>query len=49
MPIIRLPSEHDTSYPPARGPVLLLSCMDLRLLDEIVQFIDHDGLTREPI
>lgn len=44
MPVIRLPSEQDTSYPPARGPVLLLSCMDLRVLDEIVQFMDHDGL-----
>lgn len=44
MPIIRLPSEHDTSYPPARGPVLLLTCMDLRLMDNIIQFMDHDGL-----
>jgi hypothetical protein len=45
MPIIRLPSQHDTNYPAARGPVLLLSCMDLRCMDEIVQFMDHDGLT----
>jgi hypothetical protein len=45
MPIIRLPSTHDTSYVPARGPALLLSCMDLRCLDEIVEFMDHDGLT----
>lgn len=37
--------EHDTSYPPARGPVLLLTCMDSRLLDEVVAFMDHDGLT----
>ena len=44
MPVIRLPSEHDASYAPARGPVLLLSCMDLRVLDEIVQFMDHDNL-----
>lgn len=44
MPIVRLPSQHDTSYAPARGPVLLLSCMDLRVLDEIVQFMDHDNL-----
>lgn len=36
--------EHDVSYPAARGPVLLLSCMDLRLLDEITRFMDHDGL-----
>lgn len=32
-------------YPPARGNVLLLSCMDLRLLDDIVRFMDHDNLT----
>lgn len=44
MPFLRLPTNHDTSYPPPRGPALLLSCMDLRLLDEIVQFMDHDGL-----
>jgi carbonic anhydrase len=44
MPLVRLPSIHDTSYEPARGPVLLLSCMDLRVLDEIVQFMDHDNL-----
>ena len=44
MPLIRLPSEHDVSYPPARGTVLLLTCMDLRLLDDIVQFMDHDNL-----
>lgn len=45
MPLIRVPREFDTTYPPARGPVLLLTCMDLRLLDEVVQFMDHDGLT----
>jgi len=33
------------SYPAPRGPVLLLSCMDLRLLDETVQFMDSDNLT----
>ena len=32
-------------YPPARGNVLLLSCMDLRLLDDIIRFMDHDNLT----
>jgi hypothetical protein len=37
--------QHDTSYPPARGPVLLLTCMDIRLLDEVVRFMDHDGQT----
>lgn len=37
-------SQFDASYPPARGPVLLLSCMDLRLLDEVTKFMAHDGL-----
>ncbi|QDA58949.1 hypothetical protein [Hymenobacter jejuensis] len=32
-------------YPAARGNVLLLSCMDLRLLDDIVRFMEHDNLT----
>lgn len=41
----RSSAEHYSKYPPARKQVLLLSCMDLRLLDEIVQFMDHDGLT----
>jgi hypothetical protein len=45
MPLVRLPADHhDTSYAPARGPVLLVTCMDLRLLDEVTQFMDHDGL-----
>ena len=44
MPSIRLFPEQDMSYPAARGPVLLLSCMDLRLLNETVEFMDHDGL-----
>lgn len=35
----------DCSYFPARGPVLLLSCMDLRLVDDVVRFMEHDGLT----
>jgi hypothetical protein len=34
----------DVSYPPARGPVLLVTCMDLRLMDEISEFMEHDGL-----
>lgn len=41
----RQSAELDLSYLPARGPVLLLSCMDLRFLDEIIQFMAHDGLT----
>jgi carbonic anhydrase len=35
----------DLSYPPALGPVLLLSCMDPRLLDDIVHFMNHDNLS----
>jgi carbonic anhydrase len=32
-------------YPAPRGTVLLLSCMDLRLLDDTVRFMDRDNLT----
>ncbi len=32
-------------YPATRGPVLLLTCMDLRLMDDVMQFMYHDGLT----
>lgn len=35
---------HDESYPPPLGPVLLLSCMDPRLLDNTVAFMNHDNL-----
>lgn len=31
-------------YLPPRGNVLLLTCMDLRFLDEIITFMDHDNL-----
>jgi hypothetical protein len=37
--------EHDISYPPARGSVLLLTCMDLRVLDEVADFMSHDNLS----
>jgi carbonic anhydrase len=33
------------SYPPPRHNVLLLSCMDLRLIDELAAFMDRDNLT----
>jgi carbonic anhydrase len=36
---------YDTSYQPPRKAVLLLTCMDLRLMDDVVQFMDHDNLT----
>lgn len=40
-------SPHDKypEYPAARGPVLLLTCMDLRLMDDVLQFMHHDGLS----
>ena len=44
MPSLRPSSVVDTSYLPPRGTVLLLTCMDLRLLDEIIQFMNHDNL-----
>lgn len=44
MHVIDTPDDHDTSYVPARGPVLLLSCMDPRLLDDTVVFMNHDNL-----
>ncbi len=31
-------------YPPPRKNVLLLSCMDLRLIDDLVPFMDGDNL-----
>jgi hypothetical protein len=45
MTIAHIPKNHDRSYTPARGPVLLLSCMDPRLLDDTVEFMNHDNLT----
>ncbi len=44
MPLSHVQFENDCSYPPPRGTVLLLTCMDLRLLDEIIQFMNHDNL-----
>lgn len=35
---------YPTDYEPPRDNVLLLTCMDLRLLDNIVQFMNHDNL-----
>lgn len=32
-------------YPPPRKNVLLLSCMDLRLLDDMVEFMEGDNLS----
>mgnify|MGYP001554032745 CR=1 FL=1 len=30
---------------PARKNALLVSCMDLRLIDNIVKFMEHDNMT----
>lgn len=38
-------SRVDAGYPPPRHNVLLLSCMDLRLIDELASFMDRDNLT----
>lgn len=42
---IHIPRVHDLAYPPPRGTVLLLSCMDPRLLDDTVEFMNHDNLS----
>jgi carbonic anhydrase len=34
----------ELTYPAPRGTVLLLSCMDPRLLDDTVTFMNHDNL-----
>ncbi|MCC7422711.1 MAG: hypothetical protein IT428_20720 [Planctomycetaceae bacterium] len=34
-----------SEYPPPRSNVVLLSCMDLRLVDELASFMDRDNLT----
>ena len=46
MSTVRTALDYATlSYPPPRGNVLLLSCMDLRLLDETLYFMNRDNLT----
>lgn len=45
MTYLHTPAEQNFSHDPPRGSVLLLSCMDLRLLDDIVEFMNHDNLT----
>ena len=44
MALIRPSAHYDSSYPPPAGNVLLVTCMDLRLLEEIVEFMAHDNL-----
>jgi hypothetical protein len=46
MATIFVPGGQDVPpYTPPRGNVFLLSCMDLRLLDQIGRFMAHDNLT----
>jgi carbonic anhydrase len=46
MSIVRTTLDYaGLAYPPPRGNVLLLSCMDLRLLDETLHFMNRDNLT----
>lgn len=45
MRTVRFVTESELKYPPPRGNVLLLCCMDLRLLDDILHFMDLDNLT----
>jgi carbonic anhydrase len=44
VPLSHIPAEYPTSYPPPRKAVLLLTCMDLRLMDNVLQFMEHDNL-----
>lgn len=45
MSAFHMPPEYDVDYPAPRGNVLLLTCMDLRLLDDIEEFMAHDNLS----
>jgi carbonic anhydrase len=45
MRTVRFLEERELTYAPPRGNVLLVSCMDLRLLDDIIHFMDLDNLT----
>ena len=38
-------SSNYRPYPPPRKNVLLLSCMDLRLIDDLVPFMEGDNLS----
>lgn len=44
MPKVQFTKAPSLDYPPPRGNVLLLSCMDPRLLDDTVEFMNHDNL-----
>jgi hypothetical protein len=36
---------NDDAYPAPKKYVLVLSCVDYRLLDDLIRFLDHDNLT----
>lgn len=38
-------AAYPVEYPAPRKYVLVISCMDARLLDDLVYFLDHDNLT----
>ena len=45
MPTHSLHHSYPESYEPPKKYVLVLSCVDARLLDDLVSFLDHDNLT----
>ena len=45
MPTHSLHHSYPESYAPPKKYVLVLSCVDARLLDDLVSFLDHDNLT----
>lgn len=44
MTYVHQPAERVRPYDPPRDNVLLVTCMDLRLIDDIVEFMNHDNL-----
>lgn len=45
MPIApSVPRDYPIDYPAPKKYVLVLSCVDYRLLDDLVRFLDHDNL-----
>ncbi len=44
MTSLNTPAEQRRSYDLPQDNVLLVTCMDLRLIDDIVDFMNHDNL-----
>lgn len=44
MPYLHQAAEQSRPYDPPQHNVLLVTCMDLRLIDNIVEFMNHDNL-----